>query len=120
VSAGFIITAAYFMDFIIKIAFGVAFLPAASLVNIQLCAVALFLSGNTLNPALMSMGADKALLFVSLIATVAFYASIVPLLHMLGAEGAVICQVIFNFILLGGSWALFLRLSASPSMEISV
>jgi O-antigen/teichoic acid export membrane protein len=115
-----ILIAAYFMESIVRIAFGDAFRAAAPLINIQLCAVALFLCGNTLGPALMSMGADKALLTVSATASVAFFAAIVPLLHMFGAEGAVLCQVIFNLILLVGSWVLFLRLSAGSKKLTSI
>ena len=108
-----ILGAAYFMESIVAIAFGEAFKSVAPLIDIQLFAVALFLSGNTLGPALLSMGADKALLVVSVIATAAFFAAIVPMLHHFGPAGAVFCQVLFNLILLGGSWGLFLRLSSS-------
>ena len=110
-----IVVAAFLMEFIVKVAFGDKFLPVVPLVNIQLCAVALFLSGNTLGPALLSMGADKGLLYVTIAASATFFAVIVPLLHIFGAEGAVVSQVIFNLILLIGSWALFIRLSAGKS-----
>ena len=113
-----ILVAAYFMGPIVEIAFGEAFNPVAPLINIQLFAVALVLSGNTLGPALMSMGADKALLTVSIIATAAFFAAIVPLLEHFGAAGAVLAQVMFNLILLAGSWGLFLRLSSSRDPKI--
>ena len=114
-----ILGAAYFMELIVEIAFGEAFKPVAPLIDIQLFAVALFLSGNTLGPALMSMGADKALLAVSIIATAAFFAAIVPMLDHFGAAGAVLCQVMFNLILLAGSWGLFLRLSSSRNIKIA-
>jgi O-antigen/teichoic acid export membrane protein len=107
-----VVVAALMMGFIVKIAFGESFLPVVPLINIQLCAVALFLSGNTLGPALLSMGADKALLFVTIAASITFFAIIVPLLHLFGAQGAVISQVVFNLVLLIGSWILFLRLSS--------
>jgi hypothetical protein len=67
----------------------------------------------------MSMGADKALLTVSIIATAAFYAAIFPMLDHFGAVGAVLCQVIFNLILLLGSWGLFLRFSGSGGIKIT-
>ena len=114
-----ILGAAYFMEFTVEIAFGEAFRPVAPLMNLQLFAVALFLSGNTLGPALMSMGADRALVTVSIAATAAFFAAIVPLLNLYGAAGAVLCQVMFNLILLAGSWALFLRLSSSRDIKIT-
>ena len=114
-----ILGAAYFMESIVEIAFGEAFRPVAPLMNLQLFAVALFLSGNTLGPALMSMGADKALVTVSIAATAAFFAAIVPLLNLYGAAGAVLCQVMFNLILLAGSWALFLRLSSSRDIKVT-
>lgn len=113
-----ILGAAYFMEFMVEIVFGEAFRPVAPLMNLQLFAVALFLSGNTLGPALMSMGADKALVTVSIAATAAFFAAIVPLLNLYGAAGAILCQVMFNLILLAGSWALFLRLSSSRDIKI--
>lgn len=114
-----ILGAAYFMELIVEIAFGEAFKPVAPLIDIQLFAVALFLSGNTLGPALMSMGADKALLTVSIIATAAFFAAIVPMLDHFGVAGAVLCQVMFNLVLLTGSWGLFLRLSSDRDIKIA-
>lgn len=108
-----VVVAALMMEFIVRIAFGESFLAVVPLLNVQLCAVALFLSGNTLGPALLSMGADKGLLFVTIAASVIFFAIIVPLLHAFGAQGAVISQVVFNLILLIGSWILFLRLSST-------
>jgi O-antigen/teichoic acid export membrane protein len=123
VSLAAVIAAAFMMEFVVKIAFGENFLPVVPLVNLQLCAVALFLSGNTLGPALLSMGADKGLLYLTMAASVTFFVIIVPLLHAFGAQGAVISQVVFNLILLVGGWTMFMSLSASaptipdPSLE---
>ena len=118
-SAMAILGAVYFMEFIVEIAFGEAFRPVAPLINIQLFAVALFLSGNILVPALMSMGADKALLIVSFMATAAFFAAIVPLVELFGTAGAVLSQVLFNLILLAGCWGLFLRFTAGRDKKIT-
>jgi O-antigen/teichoic acid export membrane protein len=114
-----ILGVAYFMELIVEIAFGEAFKPVTPLINIQLFAVALFLSGNILGPALMSMGADKALMTVSIIATAAFFVAIVPLVELFGTAGAVLCQVIFNLIFLTGSWGLFLRFTAGRDTKIT-
>ena len=65
----------------------------------------------------MSMGADKALLTVSIIASVVFFTAIVPMLNHFGAAGAVLCQVMFNLVLLTGTWGLFFRLSASRDVK---
>ena len=113
-----ILIIAYFMELIVEIAFGEAFKPVAPLVDIQLFAVALILSGNTLGPALMSMGADKALLTVSIIATAAFFAAIVPMLDNFGAAGAVLCQVMFNLILLAGSWDYFFASALAGALRL--
>ncbi len=107
-AAGFVV-AALGMDFFIHVAFGEAFAAAAPLVTVQVLAVALFLAGNTLNPALLSMGADRHLLVVTLTATFAFFAAFVPLVHLFGPAGANMCHVLFSLFWLLGCLMIFLR-----------
>lgn len=110
------VAAAYpLIDTIVAHAFGAAFLPVVSLVKLQLLAVVLFLAGNTLGPALMTIGADRAMVSVSLLATAVFFVTIVPLMSAFGAAGAILSQVLFFLIVLAGSWGFLLLLTRPPA-----
>jgi O-antigen/teichoic acid export membrane protein len=97
-----------FVELVISRVFGVSFMSAVPLVKLQLFAVALFLAGNTLGPALLVMGSDRAVMWLSLLATAVFFASIVPLLIKFGAAGAVVSQILFSLVALVGTWYVML------------
>lgn len=113
VAAIVLLVAALNMDLLVRVAFGDAFLAAAPLIIVQALAITIFLAGNTLNPALLSMGADRALVRVTLTATVAFFVAFVPLINLFGALGASLSHVLFNAIWLTGCLYIFLRRTRS-------
>ncbi|SMX47308.1 lipopolysaccharide biosynthesis protein [Actibacterium lipolyticum] len=81
---------------------GEEFRDAASLVTVQALAVIVYLSGIILNPTLLSMGKDKELVRITIIATIAFFALFVPLVKTFGATGAAISHLLFNLIWMAG------------------
>ena len=103
------VVAAFYMDLLVRLAFGEAFAAAAPLVTVQVLAVTLFLAGNTFNPALLSMGADRSLIRVTLTATFVFFSAFIPLVHLFGPLGASLSHVLFNLTWLTGCLAVFLR-----------
>ncbi len=103
------------VDFIVVNMFGSEYISSVALIRVQLFAVAAFLAGNTLGPALLVMGADRSILLLSIMATAAFFGTIVPFVHRFGAEGAVFSQILFSLIVLIGSWYLILVMLTSSS-----
>ncbi len=97
---------------LVRLFFSEKFLDAAPLMIVQGFAIVLFLAGNTLNPALLSMGKDKALVGISLAASAVFFIAFVPLLNQFGVMGGSIAHVIFNVVWLAGSLAVFWRTTA--------
>ena len=97
------------MEFLVRLAFGDAFVAAAPLVIVQVLAVTIFLAGNTFGPAMMSMGEDRILVCITLSATIAFFVGFVPLVLMFGAMGASLSHLIFNMIWLLGCLVIFLH-----------
>ena len=67
---------------------GPAFAPAADLLIVQMAAVAVNLMGIALRSALLSMGAQRQILHVALMGTVAFFATMFLLTPHIGAMGA--------------------------------
>ena len=104
-----LIVMTYHMDFLVRLAFGEAFATTAPLVTVQLLAVTILLAGSTLNPALLSMGADRNLIRITLIATLIFFLVFVPLVHLFGSLGASMSHVAFNLTWLVGCLAVFLQ-----------
>lgn len=96
------------MEAIVRLAFGEAFVPAVPIVIVQVLATTIFLTGNTMNPAMMSMGEDHRLVRITLVATAVFFAAFAPLVLNFGAIGASIGHVIFNTVWLGGCMWVFL------------
>jgi len=96
-------------DILVRLAFGSAFAEAAPLVIVQVLAVMLFLGGNTLNPALLSIGADRSLIRVTLAATLVFFAAFAPLVNLFGPIGANLSHVLFNLTWLAGCLGVFLH-----------
>ena len=93
-----------YLDPIVARLFGPDFLPAVPAIAVMGVAVALFMGGVTLNPALLSMGRDRRLVGVTLCATAAFFAALVPLMDRLGLLGAAWAHVVFNLVWLVGAW----------------
>jgi O-antigen/teichoic acid export membrane protein len=96
------------IDPLVRLVFGEGFGPAAPLVLLQLVAVTLFLFGTAMGPALMSMGADRAMLMVTVASAIAFFGSAVPLIGAYGAAGGLVGHIVFNLIWLGGCIVVFL------------
>ncbi|MFN0192917.1 MAG: lipopolysaccharide biosynthesis protein [Aestuariivirga sp.] len=103
------------VDWIVAYGFGAAFLPSVPLIKMQFLAVVLFLASNTLGPALMTIGADRAMVWISLVATIAFFATIFPFMACFGAAGAILSQALFSLIVLAGTWSFLLWLTRPPA-----
>ena len=100
------------IDSLVRLLFGEKFLYAAPLRIVQGIAIVLFLAGNTLNPAQLSMGRDSALVRISLTASLVFFVAFVPLLNPFGVLGGTIAQVVFNVVWLMDSLTVCLRTTA--------
>ena len=98
-----LIPAAFLMPSLLSFVFGAGFDGAASMVNVQLLAVILLLATMVLNPAMLSMGRDRELLWVTLLGSVVFLACFVPLVQVLGPVGAAAAHVLFNGTLVAGA-----------------
>lgn len=107
-------------DFLVHFVFGSDFAAAAPLMTVQVLAVVLFLAGNTLNPALLSIGADRSLTRITLAATAAFFAAFAPFVYVFGLVGANMSHVLFNLIWLLGCLTVFLVQTrpASPGTAV--
>jgi O-antigen/teichoic acid export membrane protein len=88
---------------ILHLIVGEAFLAAGPLLLTHMLAMAIFLCGITLRPALFSMGRQNTLLAIVVVATAAFYATLLLALPQLGALGASIAHVVFNLIWLAAT-----------------
>ncbi|MEP3274891.1 MAG: lipopolysaccharide biosynthesis protein [Stappiaceae bacterium] len=100
---------AFNMEFIVRLAFGDAFVPAVPIVIVQVLATTIFLTGNTMGPALMSMGEDHKLVRITLVATLFFFVAFWPLVQTFGAMGASMGHVLFNTLWLAVCLWVFLR-----------
>lgn len=78
--------------------FGPEFRGAAPVMTILMYAAIVYLGGLVLNPALLSMGLDSALVRTTIAATVVFAASFLPLLYWMGIEGIALSHLLFNLI----------------------
>ncbi|MBU2531547.1 MAG: lipopolysaccharide biosynthesis protein [Alphaproteobacteria bacterium] len=103
------------MTFLVSFAFGAQFLPAVPIILARLVAVALFLSGAVLNPALLSMNLHRQLSRVTIIGTTIFFVAIVPLVFAFGAFGAALAHVVSTAIWLIAGYAIFLA-GTSPGV----
>jgi O-antigen/teichoic acid export membrane protein len=109
---------------LVQLFFGKDFLVAAPLIVVQGFAIVLFLAGNTLNPALLSMGRDNALVLISLTASAIFFVVFVPFLKIFGVMGGSIAHVVFNVVWLTGCILVLLRttsnaIASDPDMQES-
>ncbi|SDD39034.1 Membrane protein involved in the export of O-antigen and teichoic acid [Paracoccus isoporae] len=81
---------------IIEIVFGADFVGAGTVMNILLMSSIIFAAGVALNPALLSMGKDGLLVLVTVVSTLLFALSFLPMVHLFGVEGAALSNLIFN------------------------
>lgn len=78
--------------------FGQEFIGAAPVMTILMFAAVIYLGGLALNPAMLSMGLDRALVRATMAATAIFALSFVPLLYLLGIEGVALSHMVFNIV----------------------
>lgn len=86
------------MDRLIALVFGAEFAEAAPVMNILLVSAIIFTSGVALNPALLSMSQDRKLVRITMLATLAYLGSFVPLVWLFGVEGAASSNLMFNIV----------------------
>lgn len=84
------------MDRLLPLVFGPAFAGAADSVTLMAAAMALYMAGLTSGPALMALGRDWAMTVISGATTLAFFAALVPVARLWGAEGAAAAQLVAN------------------------
>lgn len=106
------------MSWILKLFFGEEFVAATTLVQLQLFAVLISLTGMLLNPALLGMGRDRELVRITLAAAVTFFVLLVPLVNAYGAAGAAIDHIIFNTIWLIASITVLIRGTKWPNNPV--
>ncbi|WP_298935018.1 oligosaccharide flippase family protein [uncultured Ruegeria sp.] len=98
VSLAISIPLAWKMSDLAVLLFGAEFQGAAPVMTILMFAAVIYLGGLALNPALLSMGLDRALVRTTMMATGVFALSFIPLLFVLGIEGVAFAHVIFNIV----------------------
>jgi O-antigen/teichoic acid export membrane protein len=84
------------MPFFLTIYLGSEFAPAASIVNVQILAVVVYLCGIVLNPAMLAMDQDRKLVHITLLAAVIYFLLFAPLVTQFGALGASLGNLLFN------------------------
>ncbi len=89
---------AWKMPEIAVLLFGPEFREAAPVMTILMFAAVLYLGALVLNPALLSMGLDSALVRTTFVSTCIFAISFLPLLYWLGIEGIALTHVLFNLV----------------------
>lgn len=90
---------------IIEAVFGQDYLPAVTAVSIQTVAVGVFLSGILLNPALLSLGQDRAMVRIGALTATLFFVLVIPMVSVFGVAGASGTHLICNMLWLGlGVW----------------
>lgn len=93
-------------DALIRAAFGAEFEAALPLLLVHVGAVIVFLVGAALNSALLSVGADRELVTISLVGSVLFFISLGPAVQAYGVIAANTLHLLFNVIWLAGCiWA---------------
>lgn len=84
------------MESLITAIFGPEFAAATPVMNILVSSAIVFISGVALNPALLSMGQDRALVRITLTAMLVYLGSFAPLVHLFGLRGAGASNLMFN------------------------
>jgi O-antigen/teichoic acid export membrane protein len=97
------------IDLVLGLTVGPDYADAAVLVILQLIATTTALFGTALRPALLSMGLEVRLLKVVIVATLAFYATLVALLPLLGVVGASIAHIVLNTVWLLAASLVFVK-----------
>lgn len=101
-----------FLSALVGTIFGTAFLPATPIVALQLVAAVIALSGSTLNPALLAIGEDVALVVISMTSTVFFFAILLPVALLDGVTWAATAHVVSVGIWAVAATLVFLRRTA--------
>jgi len=101
---------AFAVPSIVNAVFGEAFAGAVPMILLLGVAIVLNVTGLAFNPALLSMGRDKELLHVTVLATLLFAVAFVPAVELWGGNGAMLCHVLFSMTwFLGCLWYLEMR-----------
>ena len=100
---------ALLIPFIVRTLFGVEFLDAVPIVQLQLVAIVINLAGVSFLPALLSMGLDRELMILAILVTIGFAAAFAPAVLLAGALGAMGCHVLFSVFWFCGCMWLFFR-----------
>ncbi len=101
---------------VVRLIAGVAFVPAASLLIVQMFAVVLKISGTAAHSALLAMGQAKQALTVVAISTVAFHITLLLLVPRIGPMGANIAHIVLGAIWLTGLATLLRRAFATSAL----
>lgn len=91
------------MDRILPALFGPEFADAVGAVNVMAVAMAFYMAGMSLGPALISLGRDRAMTLISAATTTVFFAALWPAARLWGAEGAAGAHLLSNAIWLVAS-----------------
>ncbi len=102
-------------DPLVRLFVGPEFKPAAQLLIVQIMAVALVLCGSTSRVALLSMGKEVPILYVSIASTVIFFITAFLLLPKMGAMGANVAHIILGVVWVGGLWFYFRKFYAEAN-----
>lgn len=94
---------------------GPEFAAAAPLLMVQTFALALTISGTVMRSALLSMGQSAAVLRTVIVSTLAFHATAITLLPLLGPMGANVAHIVLGTIWLFGLGLTFRRALPSGS-----
>ena len=105
------------METLVRLAFGDAFVAASPIIVVQLLAATVFLTGNTLVPALMSMGEAKLLSRTTFASLTVFFIAFIPLVHSFGTMGASLSHLLFNVISLAACLIIFLNRTKVPDPQ---
>ncbi len=86
------------MAYFVELFFGPDFRNAVPAINILFFTSMTYLATILLNPAMLCLGLDSALVRISTVATIVFAAAFVPLTHYFDVEGAASAHALYNLI----------------------
>ncbi|MHA6266527.1 lipopolysaccharide biosynthesis protein [uncultured Aliiroseovarius sp.] len=86
----------WFIEPLVTSIFGPDFAAATTVVSVQAIAVALFLAGVILGPVLLSLDADRGLMWTGVVTAALFFVLLYPLVSMFGVTGAALTHLICN------------------------
>ncbi len=93
----------------IALVFGQEFVAAQPLVVLQIVAASMFMIGAILNSALLSVGRDKALMGVTLLSSLLFFALLTPMVNYFGIVAASCLHVLLNLMWCAGCAYFFFK-----------